>query len=78
MVKKKAQNLHEVSKMPDDLISQAEAARLRGVSRHAITDLINRGRIPGYAIGGRRLVSRREVVAFKPEVGGRGRRAGGE
>lgn len=62
--------------MPNDLISQAEAARLRGVSREAITDLINRGRLVGYELGGRRLVSRREVETFKAEKGGRGRKAG--
>lgn len=58
------------------LISITEAARLRGVSHAAIQDLIKRGRLPYVVVGDRRFLRRREVVGFKPEVGGRGHKAG--
>lgn len=50
-----------------DLISQAEAARIRGVSRAAIRDLIRRERLRSVSIGGRELVYRSEVEAFEKE-----------
>jgi excisionase family DNA binding protein len=53
------------SKLLTDLISQAEAARIRGVSRQAISDLVQRGKLAGYEIAGRVLVSRKEVENFK-------------
>jgi excisionase family DNA binding protein len=53
-----------------DLISQAEAARLRGVSRAAIRDLIRRERLRSVSVGGRELVYRSEVEAFKREKPG--------
>lgn len=56
---------------PSDWISQAEAARLRGVSRQAISKLVRQGRLMTIEIGGRRLVNRVEVIAFKPRPGGR-------
>jgi excisionase family DNA binding protein len=49
-----------------DLISQAEAARIREVTRTAISDLIKRGKLKGVEVGGRTLVSRSEVKKFKP------------
>lgn len=55
----------------DDIISQSEAARLRGVSREAIRNLIDRGRLRGVTIGGRLCVYRSEVLAFEPDKGGR-------
>jgi excisionase family DNA binding protein len=58
-----------------ELISISQAARLRGVSPQAIDDLIRRGRLSAVEIAGRRLLLRRDVEGFKPEVGGRGRRA---
>lgn len=62
-----------------DLISQTEAARMRGVSRPAIADLIERGRLSSVEIGGRRLVYRSEVESFTelkrgPKSGRKGRR----
>jgi excisionase family DNA binding protein len=54
-----------------DLISQADAARLRGVSRAAIRDLIRRGRIRSIAIGGRELVFQSEIESFEKEKPGR-------
>lgn len=53
-----------------DLISQAEAARIRGVTRAAIRDLIRRGRLRSVAIGGRELVYRHEVKTFEKEKPG--------
>lgn len=55
----------------DDLISIADAARLRGVTHGAIRDLIDRGRLSAIEIAGRRLVSRAEVETFEPSKGGR-------
>lgn len=60
-----------------ELISISDAARLRGVSPQAIDDLISRGRLSVVQVAGRRLLRRSEVKAFKPEKGGRGRKAGG-
>lgn len=54
-----------------DLITQAEAAALRGVTRAAINDLVNRGRLKTKTIGGVRFVVRQSVMDFKPEAGGR-------
>lgn len=64
--------------LPDDLspadwISQAEAARLRGVSRQAIGKLVREGRLRTLEIGGRKLVHRAEVLGFKRHRPGRPR-----
>lgn len=53
-----------------DLISQAEAARIRGVSRAAIRDLIRRERLRSITVGGRELVYRSEVEAFEKDKPG--------
>jgi len=55
----------------DDLITQAEAARLRGVSREAIYGLVSRGKLTVVEIGGQKFVRRSEVENYTPEVGGR-------
>ncbi len=57
-----------------DLISQAEAARLRGVTRAAIQDLVRRGRIRSVSIGGRALVYRSEIVNYEQGEPGRPKR----
>jgi excisionase family DNA binding protein len=54
-----------------DWISQAEAARIRGVSRQAIWKLVKQGRLRSLAIGGRTLVHRADVVEFEPRPPGR-------
>jgi hypothetical protein len=61
----------------DDLISIADAARLRGVSHAAIRDLIKRGRlVVAQEVAGRRLLRRGDVMNFeKAHEGGRGRKA---
>ena len=53
-----------------DLISQAEAARIRNVSRAAIRDLIRRERLRSVSVGGRELVYRSDVEAFEKEKPG--------
>jgi hypothetical protein len=61
-------------KKPDstqDLISQAEAARLRDVSRASISELIKRGRLTTIVIAGKVLVRRSEVLNFKELKPGR-------
>lgn len=72
MSKKKAgQESNEMA----DLISQAEAARLRGVTRAAIQDLVRRGRIRSVEVGGRALVYRSEIVNYEQGEPGRPRKA---
>jgi excisionase family DNA binding protein len=61
----------------DDLISQAEAARIRGVGHEAIRQLIKRNRLKTFRIGGKVFLSRQEVEAYKPAVGGRPRKKNG-
>jgi excisionase family DNA binding protein len=66
-MKQKEKDEGEVS----DLISQAEAARLRGVTRAAIQDLVRRGRIRSVNVGGRALVYRTEIENYKQGEAGR-------
>ena len=54
-----------------DWISQAEAARIRGVSRQAIARLLKKGRFKVLEVGGRILVSRSDIERYKPERPGR-------
>jgi excisionase family DNA binding protein len=58
-----------------EYVSISQAARLRGVSPQAIDDLISRGRLGAVEIAGRRVLLRSDVLKFKPEKGGRGRKA---
>lgn len=53
-----------------DLISQAEAARIRGVTRAAIRDLIRRGRLVSVEVAGRLLVHKSEVERFEKRTPG--------
>ena len=55
----------------DDLISQAEAARIRGVTPQAIGHLIKAGKLGAVNVAGRMLVYRSEVQNFEPDLGGR-------
>lgn len=50
-----------------DLITQAEAARIRGVSLASIAELVTRGRLRHVEMFGKRLVFRSEVEAFERE-----------
>jgi hypothetical protein len=56
--------------IPNDLMRQADAARLRGVSPAAIADLISRERLKTYNIAGVQLVSRREVLNLERQTPG--------
>lgn len=60
---------------PSDWISQAEAARLRKVSRQAIAKLVAAERVRTLEIGGRTFVHRDDIVNFEPRPGGRRRRS---
>jgi excisionase family DNA binding protein len=57
-----------------DWISQAEAARIRGVSRQAISRLIRKGRFRVLRIGGKTLLKRADVKSYQPEGPGRPRK----
>ena len=70
---KKSQNINRLNKStkqyqqsvkPGDWISQAEAARIRGVSQQAIVNLIRRGRLTTVNMAGRTVVLRSEVENF--------------
>jgi excisionase family DNA binding protein len=56
---------------PADWISQAEAARIRGVSRQAIARLVAKGRFKVLNVAGRVLLKRSEVESYKAETPGR-------
>lgn len=58
---------------PPDWISQAEAARLRGVSRQAIAKLVRSKRLESVMVGGRVLVNRDQVENFVRRRPGRPR-----
>ena len=53
------------------LITQKEAAEIRGCTPQAINRLVQRGSLKTVEVGGRRLVFRDEVEKFTPSVGGR-------
>ena len=55
----------------EDLITQAEAADIRGVSLRAINNLVRRGRLRSTERFGKTLVYRSDVLAYKPSPGGR-------
>jgi excisionase family DNA binding protein len=63
--------LHMPTKDIADLITQAEAARIRGVSREAIYGLVARKKLSIVEIGGQKFVRRSEVENYTPEIGGR-------
>jgi len=48
-----------------DLISQTEAAEIRGVSRASINELIKRKRLTVVEVAGKKLLLRSEVEAFE-------------
>ena len=56
---------------PEEWVSQAEAARIRGVSRQAIARLIRKGRFTPLAIGGHLILRRAEVEKYRAELPGR-------
>ena len=54
----------------DDLITQSEAARIRGISLPSINELVRRGRLRSKEVFGKKLVYRSEVEAFEKEKPG--------
>jgi hypothetical protein len=59
---------------PSELVSQPEAAKMRGVSTQAINKLMKRGRLTVIEISGRKFLLRKEVEAFEPNITGRPRK----
>ncbi len=57
-----------------ELVSQGEAAKMRGISIQAIHRLIKRGRFNTVEISGRQYLLRKEVEAFEPRPVGRPRK----
>jgi excisionase family DNA binding protein len=58
---------------PDEWVSQAEAARIRGVSRQAISRLIKKGRLKVLNFGGKVFLRRADIKDYEPEKPGRPR-----
>ena len=56
---------------PEELISQAQAAKIRGVSHQAIVNLVARGKFKTFRIGDKVFLSRAEVEAYEPGTAGR-------
>jgi predicted site-specific integrase-resolvase len=56
---------------PDELVTQTQAAEIRGVSVQAIGRLIKRGKLKTVTIGKRRSLLRSEVIKFAPSRAGR-------
>ena|SRR5687768_15836679 len=62
----------------DELLTVAQAAKVRGTSRIAIHDLIARGRLKAVTIAGRRFISRDVLESFERQSPpGRPKRKGG-
>ena len=58
----------------NELVSQREAAEMRGVTVQAIHFLVKRGRFTTVEVSGKTFLLRKEVAAFEPSVGGRPRK----
>jgi hypothetical protein len=56
---------------PEHWISQSEAARMRGISRQAISNLVAKGRFATLVIAGKTLLRRSDVEKFQPNPAGR-------
>jgi hypothetical protein len=74
---KKVEKDSSKSAAMDELITQSEAAEISGRSLNSINELVRRGRLRSGKRFGKTLVYRSEVLAFEPEKGGRGKKAGG-
>ena len=57
-----------------ELVSQREAAEMRGVTVQAIHFLVQRGRFTTVEVSGKKFLLRKEVEAYMPDVGGRPRK----
>jgi len=60
----------------EDWISQAEAARLRRVSRQAIAKLVQTKRLRTMEIGGHVLIRREDILGFQRKKAGRPKQHG--
>jgi predicted site-specific integrase-resolvase len=57
----------------DDLITQADAAGLRGVDLRTLNQWVRRGRVRSELKYGKRLVNRADVMAYDPAANKGGR-----
>lgn len=55
----------------EELLTVAQAAEVRGVSRQAINHLIRQNKLEAVDIAGRRFVRRGDLERFAPDKGGR-------
>ncbi len=55
----------------EDLLTVAQAAEEKKVSRQAINHLIRQGKLPFVEIAGKRFVSKKTLQEFEPDKGGR-------
>jgi len=62
----------------ENLITQVEAAEIRGVSVQAISDLVKRGKLKTVSLGKRKFLLRSEVENFEPGPAGRPRKKRGK
>lgn len=60
----------------EDWISQADAARIRGVSRQAIAKLVRTKRLRTMEIGGHVLIRREDILDFHRKKAGRPKQHG--
>jgi predicted DNA-binding protein (UPF0251 family) len=58
-------------KSKNDWVSQAEAARIRGVSRQAIARLVSKKRFQVLRVAGRAFLNRGDVERYTAEAPGR-------
>jgi hypothetical protein len=54
-----------------DLVTFAEAARIRGISRQAMSRLVAKGRFGVVSVGGRGFLNRKEIENYVPLKAGR-------
>lgn len=65
-------NYFDMAKIePNDLITPAQAARLREVSIQAIMSLISRGKLTPVEIAGQKFLRTSDVLSYQPSKGGR-------
>ncbi len=51
---------------PNEMLTPTQAARLKGVTRQWIAELIKEGKLPSVQIAGRSFVRQQDVLAYKP------------
>lgn len=56
---------------PNELLTVAQAAEVRGTSRQAINYLVRQGKLKTVDIAGKRFIKRADLEAFIPDPGGR-------